>query len=74
MTRVHRNPQNDAEAGSWRQPLVYDILSPDGRLVGRVELPFGVEPRAARGRVLWALARGELGEPQLVKFRLGPAG
>ena len=41
----------------WVEPDVYDILEPDGRYVGQVEMPRGVELHATRGDTLWVSSR-----------------
>lgn len=56
-----------------REPSVYDVFSPEGRLLGRVALPPKTSARQARGDRVWAVQRDSLDVPYAVRFRVDPA-
>jgi hypothetical protein len=58
---------------STREPSVYDVFSPEGRLLGRVALPPKTSARQAIGNRLWAVQRDSLDVPYAVRFRVDPA-
>lgn len=59
----------------WRQPLVFDVLEPDGRYLGRLELPNRrADVYHARDDLLWVVETGELGEQYVVRYRIEPGG
>jgi hypothetical protein len=57
----------------WREPTAFDVFEPDGRYLGLVRAPegFQLEPQpVARGDTVWAVVRGELEVPFVVRFRI----
>lgn len=59
----------------WREPVAYEVIEPEGRLLGRVELPSRqTELMHARERRLWVVETGELGEEYVVRYRIEPGG
>lgn len=57
----------------WREPLVFDVFEPDGRYLGRVEAPEGMDLSPGpviRGDRVWAVARDALGVDYVVRYRL----
>lgn len=63
----------NASRRTTREPIVFDVYSPDGRLLGRVAAP----PRSAihdmRGSSAWGVLRDSLDVPYAVRFRIEPA-
>lgn len=59
---------------SWREPVVFDVFETDGTYLGEVRMPERTTVAAIRGEELWAIQRGELDEPYVVRYRveLGP--
>jgi hypothetical protein len=62
-TTARRDTSIHDEAGRpWQNPWVeqptFDVLSPDGVLVGRVVLPSGARLLGAKANLLWILVRG----------------
>jgi hypothetical protein len=61
----------------FREPIVFDVFEPDGTYLGRVRTPdgFSISPDPIfRGDLVWAIRRDELDVPQIVRFRMVPAG
>lgn len=62
----------DAGIGEWRQPVVYDVIEPEGVFLGQVALPNRLSELVhARGRELWVVERGAYGEEYVVRYRIG---
>jgi len=55
----------------WQENGVWDIWSPEGRMLGRIELPPMHTWLTARGNRFWVRTLGPLGEPQVVQYRIG---
>jgi len=58
----------------WHEPGVWDVWSPGGEPLGRVELPPGHVWLTAQGERFWVRTFGPLGEPQVVQFRIREEG
>ncbi|MCE9603254.1 MAG: 6-bladed beta-propeller [Gemmatimonadetes bacterium] len=56
-----------------RTPTMYDVFSPQGRLLGRVEFPRRVAIRTARGNDVYAVKRDSLDVQYVVRYRVEPA-
>lgn len=69
-----RAPEDPRPLFDWRQRPTYDVVEPDGTFLGTLVFPPGVGPWFARGDEVWSVARGELGEAYVVRYRVGPAG
>lgn len=55
----------------WWEPLVVDVIEADGRFLGTLRFPSDqMVPLAARGRLIWAVETGELGEQYVVRLRV----
>jgi hypothetical protein len=53
----------------WLSPLNFVVLSQDGRVLGEVDGPVGVEPRAVTAEpAVWGYLRGDFGEQWIVKL------
>lgn len=65
--RAERGERPDFE---WRQPLVWDVLTPRGAFLGTVTFPPSTSLAAARGNRVWGIQSGELGEDYVVRFRI----
>lgn len=55
---------------NYREPTLFHIWESDGRPVGEIALPRPGFVLEARGNLVWIRETGELGEPQLVRYRL----
>ena len=55
---------------SWREPIVFDVFEPDGTYLGPVRVPPRTRLAAMRGDEVWAIQRGDMDEPYLVRYRL----
>jgi hypothetical protein len=58
---------------TWIEPLAFDVFEPDGRYLGMVRAPegFARNPRPfMRGDTVWAVVRGELEVPYVVRFHI----
>ncbi len=55
-----------------REPLVYDVFSPDGELLGRVALPSLTRLSTMRGPYVWGVQRDSLDVEYAVRFRINP--
>jgi hypothetical protein len=57
----------------YREPLAFDVFSPDGAYLGPVRAPTTLrddpEP-IVRGDLMWAVTRDELDVPSVVRFRI----
>ena len=58
---------DQAEEGD---PRPYDLISPDGRFLGRVEIPADFRPLILRDGRVFGTVSDELGVPYIVKYRL----
>jgi hypothetical protein len=56
-----------------REPLVYDVFEPTGRLLGRVALPPRTRVIRARGNLAWGTRSDADGVEFAVRFRIEPA-
>jgi hypothetical protein len=54
----------------WQERGVWDVWSPEGDLLGRIELPPMHIWMTARGDRFWVRTFGSLGEPQVVQYRI----
>ncbi len=55
----------------WREHLrLWHVWEPDGTPVGVVRLELGVHWMEARGQHLWVATLGEMGEPQIIQYRM----
>jgi hypothetical protein len=54
----------------WTQPVVYDILEPGGRYVGRVAAPDSLRLRAIRGDTAWGVIRDSLDVPVVKRYEI----
>lgn len=48
----------------------YDLISPDGRFVGRVDIPTDFRPLTLRDERVFGVVHDEFGVPYIVKYRL----
>ena len=55
-----------------REPSVFDVFSPAGRLLGRVALPPRIRILAASGPHLWGIRQDSLDVEYAVRFRVTP--
>ena len=60
----------DAPSFSWREPPTFDVIRPDGRLLGTLELRPDVRLLFSRGDSIWGVARGEFDEEYVVRLRI----
>lgn len=56
-----------------REPNLYDVFSPDGRLLGRVAPPPRTRLLRMRGNQAWGVQLDSLDVPYAVRFRVEPA-
>ena len=56
-----------------RDPIVYDVFSAEGRLLGRVKLPPRTSFHRASGNTVWGVQRDADDVEQAVRFRVDPA-
>ncbi len=56
-----------------RSPTLYDVFSPEGRLLGRVAFPRRVSLRQAVGDDVYALRRDSLDVQYVTRYRITPA-
>lgn len=73
-TDEEREERGDRPDFQWRQPLVWEVLHPEGRFLGRVTLPHGTSLMAARGSTVWGAQAGEWDEEYVVRFRIDGSG
>ncbi|MEX0907742.1 MAG: hypothetical protein WD054_05380, partial [Gemmatimonadota bacterium] len=55
------------------EPVAWDLLAADGRIAGRVRLPYPFTPRRLTPRHLYGVLRDELDVQYVVRYRLRPA-
>lgn len=61
----------DERVREWYEALVYDVLEPSGRYLGRLEFPQSdTELKQAQSRTLWVVEKGEFDEPYVVRYRI----
>jgi hypothetical protein len=65
-----RKPGDERPLYNWREPPTFDVLTPEGRLLGTLVFPADTYVYAARGRYVWAETKGEDDVPQVVRFRI----
>jgi hypothetical protein len=56
-----------------REPIVYDVFAPEGRLLGRVALPPRTRINRTRGSHAWGVRQDEMDVEYAVRFRIEPA-
>jgi hypothetical protein len=56
-----------------REPGVYDVFAPEGRLLGRVALPARTRITRMRGNEVWGVRQDDLDVEYAVRFRIEPA-
>jgi hypothetical protein len=61
-------------ASAWREPLTYDVFEPTGRFLGTIVMPDRTTLAFTRGLQVWAIARGDLDEPYIARYRIEPVG
>ena len=54
----------------WREPTVYDVFEPDGRYLGPVTVPDGIQLDVMRGDRAWGTVKGDSDEEYIVRLRL----
>jgi hypothetical protein len=69
-TQKEIEERGDRPLMEWREVQVYDVFEPEGRYLGRVELPRRTRLAFVRDDRLWAIELGELEEPYVVRYRL----
>jgi hypothetical protein len=60
----------DRSGFRWQEKGVWDVWSPEGTLLGRIELPPMHIWMTARGNRFWVRTFGPLDEPQVVQYRI----
>jgi hypothetical protein len=61
-----------AERVVFREPILYEVFEPDGRYLGRVQLPDFLYPPAIKGNAVWAATTDANGVPVVTRFRITP--
>jgi len=56
-----------------REPVIYDVFSPEGRLLGRVALPPRTRISRTRGNQAWGVRQDDMDVEYAVRFRIEPA-
>ena len=69
-SEAERAERGDRPSLEWNQPLVWEVIDPRGRFLGRVTLPDKTSLAAARGTTVWGIQAGEYGEGHAVRFRV----
>ena len=59
-----------SETRASGDPRPYDLVSPEGRFVGRIEIPVNFRPRSMRGRNILGSWTDEFGVMYVVKYRV----
>jgi hypothetical protein len=69
---VRRTPPGTEPAPplTWHEPIVHDVFAPDGSFLGAVVFPPKTTPIVFRGDLVWAVLRGPLDEPYVVRLRI----
>jgi hypothetical protein len=52
------------------EPVVWDVLSPQGDRLFNIEFPVEVSPGISSGDLLWTVERDDLGVPFVVRYRI----
>lgn len=59
----------------WWEPLVVDVIEPNGRFLGTIRFPtFDTDLGTARGNRVWVVELGQFDEPYVVRYRIEPSG
>ena len=59
-----------SETRASGDPRPYDLVSPEGRFVGRIEIPVNFRPRSVRGRNILGSWTDEFGVMYVMKYRV----
>ena len=59
-----------SETRASADPRPYDLVSPEGRFLGRIEIPVNFRPRSVRGRNVLGSWTDEFGVMYVVKYRV----
>lgn len=72
--RQEPRPGEEAGPAPWREPSVYDVFDPDGRLLGTLEMPPRFRWYGSRDDLVWGVARDELDVQYVTVLRLRTEG
>jgi hypothetical protein len=62
-----------APPSEWWEPLVMDVIEPNGRFLGTLEFPtHQTRVVVARNDKVWVIEEGEWGEQYVVRYRTAP--
>ena len=70
VTVEPRKPGDERPLYNWREPPTFDVLTPEGKLLGTLVFPGDTYVYAARGHYVWAETKDEDDVPQVVRFRI----
>jgi hypothetical protein len=66
------SPPASVSRDQYREPILWEVFAPDGRYLGRVELPeFGYQP-AIKGNAVWMATIDVNDVPVVTKFQITP--
>ena len=54
----------------WREPVAYDVFSPDGQYLGLVPVPARAKLLYQSGDIAWGVVRDSLDVPYVTRFRI----
>jgi hypothetical protein len=54
----------------WIEPSVWDVIDPRGTFLGTVAMPDRTQLVDARGKTIWAIETGDMGEEYVVRLRV----
>jgi hypothetical protein len=54
----------------WPEPLLFDVVEPGGRYLGKVSSVDMIHPQVARGNRLWAIVETEYGRLTVKRYRI----
>jgi hypothetical protein len=58
---------------AWREPVAYDVFTPDGQFLGHLPVPPRTSLLYMSGGTVWATVRDSLDVPTVTRFRVEPA-
>lgn len=58
---------------AWREPVAYDVFTPDGQFLGHLPIPPRTSLLYMSGGTVWASVRDSLDVPTVTRFRVEPA-
>jgi hypothetical protein len=65
-----RDLEPDPHPLARQNPVAWDLIDPEGRVIGRLVVEVEVNLRVLGDQAVWAIVRDELNVPYVVRYRI----